>query len=229
MIRNVLLDLDDTLFDFGKCERMALIETFTEIGIKPSEKIVSEYSEINDMYWKRLERKEVTRQQVLTGRFQTLFSKFGIFFSGEEANEIYKNKLGEQSFFIDGAIDLLNELQKDYDLYIVSNGTATVQDSRIERAKIAKYFKKIFISERMGVNKPDSLFFQKCFEHIRNFKKEETVIIGDSLSSDIKGGENAGIRAIWYNPKALENHTGIGVWKEVKELAEMPDILRKTR
>lgn len=226
MIKNVLFDLDDTILDFGKCESVAVSDTFRRIGIEPSSEIVIRYSRINDMHWKKLEKKELTRQQVLVGRFEMLFDELGISFSGNEANEIYKRCLGKQSFFIDGALHLLECLHSVYNLYIVSNGTATVQDSRIEKAGIAGYFREIFISERIGVNKPDVRFFEKCFEKIPHFIHEETVIIGDSLSSDMKGGENAGIKTIWYNPKSVENNMGINIWKEVDSLECIPDILK---
>lgn len=226
MIKNVLFDLDDTILDFGKCESIAVSETLRKIGIEPTREIVTRYSQINDMHWKRLEKKELTRQQVLVGRFEMLFDELGISFSGSEANEIYKRCLGKQSFFVDGALHLLECLHSVYDLYIVSNGTATVQDSRIAKAGISGYFQEIFISERMGVNKPDIHFFEKCFEKIPGFSPEETVIIGDSLSSDMKGGENVGIKTIWYNPKSVENNMGINIWKEVSYLECIPDILK---
>lgn len=226
MIKNVLLDLDDTILDFGKCESVAVSDTFRQIGIEPSEELVVRYSQINDMHWKMLEKKELTRQQVLVGRFDMLFKELGISFSGSRADEIYKKNLGEQSFFVEGALSLLENLSALYNLYIVSNGTATVQDSRIERAGIAGYFKDIFIPERIGVNKPDIHFFEKCFEKIPGFLPEETVIIGDSLSSDMKGGNNAGIKTIWYNPKGIENNMDIKIWKQVRFLSDIPDILK---
>ena len=115
--------------------------------------------------------------------------------------------------------------KEKYNLYIVSNGTAVVQDSRIEKAKLATYFKKIFISEKLGVNKPDAGFFELCFKEIPGIKKEETVIVGDSLTSDMLGGENAGIKNIWYNPKSQKNTLGVSIWREIRSLDEIDGII----
>ena len=115
--------------------------------------------------------------------------------------------------------------KEKYNLYIVSNGTAVVQDSRIEKAKLATYFKKIFISEKLGVNKPDARFFELCFKEMPGIKKEETVIVGDSLTSDMLGGENAGIKNIWYNPKSQKNTLGVSIWREIHSLDEIDGII----
>lgn len=227
MIRNILMDLDETILDFTKCENVAITETFKKIGIEPTSENVKRYSAINDLHWKRLERKEITRQEVLIGRFNMLFNELGVSYSGEKANEIYKKCLGNQSFFIDGALETVKELYKKYNLYIVSNGTAVVQDSRIEKAKLATYFKKIFISEKLGVNKPDARFFELCFKEMPGIKKEETVIVGDSLTSDMLGGENAGIRNIWYNPKGIKNNLGVRIWREIRSLDEIKNIIEE--
>ena len=225
MIKNILIDLDDTILDFKKCERVALGKALTELSIAHNEDTIKRYSEINDMHWKMLERGEITRSEVLLGRFERLFEEIGADCSGDLAWKTYEEMLGGQCYFVDGAIDLLKELSERYNLYIVSNGTATVQDKRIELADISKYFKNIFISQRIGVNKPDVRFFEACFGEIEDFKKEETIIIGDSLSSDIKGGNNAGIRTVWYNPNCANNKTDAKVDFEIKTLDKIKEIL----
>ena len=149
MIKNILFDLDDTILDFHKCERTALSETFIKLGVEHTDKILDRYSVINDMHWKRLEKGELTRAQVLLGRFEVLFEEIGAECSGELAWKTYEELLGNQYFLVDGALDLLEKLYGKYRLYIVSNGTATVQDRRIAGAKLEKYFDKIFLRERV--------------------------------------------------------------------------------
>ena len=130
-------------------------------------------------------------------------------------------------YFMPGAPELLEELYRKYRLYIVSNGTAKVQEGRIGSSGIAKYMDGIFISQILGANKPDKQFFDTCFAEIPDFSLSETVIIGDSLSSDIKGGINAGITTVWFNPKGLSNDGGIKPDFTVKTLSEIPAVLRQ--
>lgn len=227
MIKNILFDLDDTILDFHKCERTALKETFIKIGVEHTDKILDRYSQINDMYWKRLEKGEITREQVLLGRFEMLFEEMGIECSSELAWKTYEEMLGNQYYFVEGALELLENLYGNYRLYIVSNGTASVQDRRIATAGLEKYFEKIFISQKIGVNKPDVRFFQTCFKEISDFRIEETIIIGDSLSSDIQGGIHAGIKTCWYNPKNLEKPKSMRIDYIVNSLDEIEEVLKK--
>ncbi len=200
MIKNILFDLDDTIFDFKKSEAVAISNTLSELGAVPSAFIIKRYSEINDSMWKQLEKGTLTREQILVMRFAVLFEEFGIQANPAETRKIYEKHLSSGHFFIDGALDVIKKLYKKYNLYIVSNGTATVQKGRLESSGIEKYFKKIFISQNIGYNKPDIRFFKKVFEQIENFRSDEIIIVGDSLTSDIQGGINAGIKTVWYCP-----------------------------
>lgn len=225
MIKNILFDLDDTILDFQKCEKTALSEAFTKIGIAHTDATLKRYSQINDMHWKRLERGEITREQVLLGRFEVLFEEMGIECSGDLAWRTYEEMLGNQYFFVEGALELLEKLYGNYRLYIVSNGTASVQDRRIAGSGLEKYFEHIFISQKIGVNKPDIRFFQACFEEISDFNIEETIIVGDSLSSDIQGGVNAGVKTCWYNKEGLEKPEGMQIDYVISQLSELENIL----
>ena len=201
MIKSILLDLDDTILDFHKAERIALTSTLNKIGILPSEETLALYSRINQAHWKRLEIGELTRHEVLHGRFTELFKTLGVTGDCYEAQRIYEWELGTGYYFLDGGPELLDALYAKYDLYLASNGTDIVQTRRIESAGIGKYFKELFISQRIGFDKPNPEYFKRCFERIPDFKRAETVIIGDSLTSDIKGGINFGIDTCWFNPK----------------------------
>ena len=203
MIRNVLLDLDDTILDFHQAEKIALTKTLEHFGIEPEEKILARYSVLNLEQWRLLEQGKLTRKEVKERRYKLLFDEIGADCCAASATKYYENLLGVGHYFIDGAEELLKILSKDYRLYLASNGTAAVQKSRIKSAGIAKYFDDIFISQKIGFDKPDIEFFNYCFSKIMDFKKSETVIVGDSLTSDIKGGKSAGITTVWLNPKGL--------------------------
>lgn len=225
MIRNVLFDLDDTLFDFHKAEKIALTKTLVHFGIDPTEETLALYSTINAAHWKRLELGEISREEVKVGRYRELFKTIGVECDPVKATAYYESMLAIGHYFMPGAPELLGELYRKYRLYIVSNGTAKVQESRIGSSGIAKYMDGIFISQILGANKPDKQFFDICFAEIPDFSLSETVIIGDSLSSDIKGGINAGITTVWFNPKGIENDNDIKPDYTIKELSEVPGLL----
>ena len=225
MIRNVLFDLDDTLFDFHKAEKIALTKTLVHFGIDPTEETLALYSTINAAHWKRLELGEISREEVKVGRYRELFKTIGVECDPVKATAYYESMLAIGHYFMPGAPELLEELYSKYRLYIVSNGTAKVQEGRIGSSGIAKYMDGIFISQILGANKPDKQFFDTCFAEIPDFSLSETVIIGDSLSSDIKGGINAGITTVWFNPKGIENDNDIKPDYTIKELSEVPGLL----
>lgn len=225
MIRNVLFDLDDTLFDFHKAEKIALTKTLVHFGIDPTEETLALYSTINAAHWKRLELGEISREEVKVGRYRELFKMIGVECDPVKATAYYESMLAIGHYFMPGAPELLGELYRKYRLYIVSNGTAKVQEGRIGSSGIAKYMDGIFISQILGANKPDKQFFDICFAEIPDFSLSETVIIGDSLSSDIKGGINAGITTVWFNPKGIENDNDIKPDYTIKELSEVPGLL----
>ena len=225
MIRNVLFDLDDTLFDFHKAEKIALTKTLVHFGIDPTEETLALYSTINAAHWKRLELGEISREEVKVGRYRELFETIGVECDPVKATAYYESMLAIGHYFMPGAPELLEELYGKYRLYIVSNGTAKVQEGRIGSSGIKKYMDGIFLSQVLGANKPDKQFFDICFAEIPDFSLSETVIIGDSLSSDIKGGINAGIITVWFNPKGIENDNDIKPDYTIKELSEVPGLL----
>lgn len=225
MIKNILFDLDDTLLDFRLAERIALTKTLKHMGIEPRDEILARYSELNSSQWKLLEQGLLTRSEVKIRRYELLFDEIGANSDPVAATAYYENLLGVGHYFIDGAEELLKLLCKDYALYIVSNGTAPVQKSRIESAKIGRYFKGIFISQLIGFDKPSIDFFNYCFSKIPKFREDETVIVGDSLTSDIKGGINARIRSVWFNPRGVENTIDILPDYEINKLADLVPLI----
>ena len=226
LIKHIFLDLDDTLFDFKRSERVALSNTLSALGIDPTDEVISRYSVINRGQWEALERGEATREEILPRRYEILFNELGVEIEPMKAQKLYEKSLTGTYFYIDGAEELIRELHKDYKTYIASNGTAIVQDGRIGLSGIDKYFDKIFISERVGHNKPSKEFFDACFKDIGEIDRKETIIIGDSLTSDILGGKNAGILTCLYNPKGNAAREDIKPDYEVKSLAEIPNLLK---
>lgn len=200
----LLWDVDDTLLDFGLSMNYAIRHCFEQIGMTISEEWIKRYSAINESYWKRLEKGEVTKQQVLRGRFVDLFDEMGIGMLEEQLMEFqsnYQRALGEVFFYRDSSYELCMKLKEDCRQYLVTNGVESTQRNKLRLAGFDRLMDGIFISEVIGHVKPKKEFFDACFEQIRDFDKKKVLLIGDSLSSDIKGAQNAGIDCCWYNPQ----------------------------
>ena len=225
MIETVLFDLDDTILDFHKAEALALSGTLEQLGVAPTPERIALYSEINAAQWRRLEAGEITRAEVLTTRFRLFFREIGEERSCDQAQAIYEARLSEGHFFIDGAIDVLDAIHQQYALYLVSNGNLRVQEGRLRSAAISHYFQNIFISECIGADKPSRLFFDRCFAQIPNFDPETALIVGDSLTSDIQGGINAGIRTCWFNPGGKPVRFGIQPDYEISDLRKVIELV----
>lgn len=221
----VLMDLDDTILDFHKAEAVAIEKTFEQLGAQTTPELISRYSQINQRQWERLELGEIDQHQLLTGRFEILFDEFGMSFDGQQAQDLYEELLSIGHWFMPGAEDLLEELYGKYRLFIVSNGTPIVQHGRLKSSGIGRYFEHIFISEEIGATKPAKEFFHICAAAIPGFSKERAIVVGDSLTSDIRGGLNSGIRTCWYNPRRLPAREDIPADYEIHELMELPGLL----
>ncbi len=227
MIKTVLLDLDDTILDFHKAEAIALRKALTEMEVPVSDEIAARYSEINAAQWRALERGEITRQQVLTRRFQFLYAELGVERSPEETQKRYEQYLSQGHYFLPGAEELLETLYPKYDLYLVSNGNAVVQEGRLKSADISHFFREIFISEHIGADKPSKIYFDRCFARIPDFRKETAILVGDSLTSDIRGGINAGVRTCWFNPHHKPGNPEIPPDYEIDQLSDLPPLLER--
>lgn len=227
MLRKLLFDLDNTLLDFDKAERLALTKALSALSLEPTDHMLDRYNKINLAQWKLLEKGELDREAVKKRRFLLLFEEFGIDREAEEAARLYEGFLGEGHYFMDYAEELLQKLSGEYQIYIVTNGTAHVQKGRIASAGIRDYVEDVFISEEIGANKPSKEYFDRCFERIPDFDRNEAVVIGDSLTSDILGGINAGVRTIWFHKKESQNEAEIIPDYEITDLRELPDLLKK--
>ncbi len=226
MIRNVLFDLDETLFDFKKAEHSAIFETLAHFGISPTEEMAKRYSELNLAGWKRLEKGEIDRTALREERFRLLFAELGREIIPKEVADFYEAALGKGKFYMPGALETLTALYGKYRLYLVTNGFHNTQVARLAGTYIESHFDGIFISEDIGFDKPDPRYFARCFERIPNFSREETILIGDRIASDITGAKNAHIRSILYCPVPTENTGGIVPDFTIKSLDALPALLQ---
>lgn len=221
----ILFDVDDTILDFSACESEALRLAFKRYGYVLNDEIRKAYHTINLDLWKQYEKGIIDKNTVINTRFKILFDRYDIKGEGSGFESAYQELLGTQHFLIDDAIQVIEYLYNKYDLYIVTNGVTKTQHRRIRESGIDRYMKRIFVSEETSFQKPMKEYFDYCFERIDKPELDKMMIIGDSLSSDIKGGNNAGITTCWYNPTSLINNTDSKVDIEIKRLSELYEIL----
>jgi len=226
VIEFLFLDLDDTILDFHKAEHIALGKTLQHFGLEPSQPVLDRYSVINREHWERLERKELTREEVLVGRFGALFEEYGMEIDPVQCARTYENNLSVGHYFLPGAYEAVESLSKKYKLYLASNGTAKVQAGRLESANISHFFQEIFISQTMGANKPDIAYFDACFAKIPDFDVEKAMIVGDSLTSDILGGIQAGMATCWVNLEGKPGREDIQPSYEIQALSQLEALLK---
>ena len=222
--QTLLFDVDDTLLDFKAAESYALQELFKEHDVALTDDIKQFYQKMNQQLWASFEKGEIKREELLHTRFSTLFQKLGLTLNGIHLDNLYRQYLEQSAVLIDGAEQLLQKLANYYDLYVVTNGVARTQIIRLNNSGLTTYFKDIFISEEIGYQKPKKEFFHRVFEKIPQINADKTLIIGDSLTSDIQGGINAGIDTCWFNRNGSINGTHHTTY-EIHQLQLLEDIL----
>ena len=225
MLEHIFLDLDDTLLDFTQAEAIALTKTLTEMDAPAQQAVLDRYHVINQRQWELLEEGVLTRAEVLVSRFEILFRELGLARDPEETCRRYEGHLAEGHIFLPGAPELLAALAPRYKLHLASNGAAAVQRQRLESAGILPYFQNVFISEEMGADKPRPEFFLQCFAAIPDFDPAKALMVGDSLTSDIRGGRNAGIHTCWFNPKEKPARPDLRPDHTIHALSELPLLL----
>ena len=231
MIKYLLWDIDNTLLSFDLAERASMTKGFDKFGLDiGDEKALEVYKNINDKYWKMLEKGHMTREEILIGRFEEFFDLYNIAYDERLVNDFnlfYQEELGKQVFFNDYAEEVLQKLSKDYKQYAVTNGSKVAQSGKLKNSGLDKVFDGVFISEDLGYDKPSKEFFDMVFYQIGSDNRDDYIIIGDSLTSDICGGNNAGIRTIWYNKDGKENIHGVRVDYMVDKLSDIPAIIKE--
>ncbi len=262
MIQVVLWDVDGTLLDFHAAEKVALETLFEKFELgKLTEEMLHRYMQINDRRWKQLEQGELNREQVLIGRYEEFFEGEGITAtpaildaiaadgpSSSPAakapdvssltalaavfNTAYQSALGDTIVYRDNCYELIDGLRGQVKQYVTSNGSTVAQEKKLEKSQLGKLMDGVFISEQVGAEKPSKEFFDHVFSVVGEDHRNDAIIIGDSLTSDIAGGINAGIQTCWYNPGNLPLPEGVlpqGKKPDyiIQSLSELPAILSR--
>ncbi len=224
-IKTVLIDIDDTIFDFTKSAKDAILRAAKDMQITFTEDMLEHYFQLNVMLWEDFENGEIDREYIFEQRFPRVFEEFNINADGIEFEKKFHEYFRSAYVFVDGAEEILKYLAGKYNLYIVSNSSYETQYCRLTSAGVCSYFKELFVSDKVGFQKPSKEFFECCFDKIPDFNPEETIIIGDSLTSDMKGGIMAGIKTCWLNTKGITELKTIKPDYEILSLDEIKNIL----
>lgn len=220
----VFIDIDDTLLDFTKCANDAIKSACNKFGVPYTTTLVDTFHPINLDLWHRLEKKEVTKEKLFDTRFQIVFDKLGIKADGIAFETAFRENFHESAILVDGARDLLEYLRSKYKVYVASNASMHQQTNRMKRAELDGYIDGYFVSEEIGFPKPQKEFFDACFKVLPDVKPQDVVMIGDSLSADIKGAYEYGLKTIWYNHRN-EPTAGVKCDYIVSRLSEVKNIL----
>lgn len=227
MITTILWDIDGTLLNFKAAEKAAIQSLFQEYGLgECPEEMLQRYSGINKAYWERLERGEITKPEVLIGRFRDFFKAEGLDDAiASEFNDKYQLRLGDTIVYCDDSFKIVESLRGRVKQYAVSNGTIAAQSKKLCLSGLGGLMDGIFLSEQLGVEKPNVEFFNKVFRAIDPVERSQVMIVGDSLTSDIRGGNNAGIITCWYNPESAVAAKEYRVNYEISDLHEIYQIV----
>ena len=202
---SLFLDLDDTLLDFKAAEAYAIRRVLKNNSLPCDDEAVRTYSRINKSFWESFERGEIPKSAIFVGRFKKLLEILGCKGDPSALSAEYGNGLSEGYFTVEGAFPLLDYLRdKGYKLYATTNGLSSTQHRRINGSGLAPYFDRVFVSEDSGYQKPEKEYFDYIITQIPEKDRQKILIVGDSQSSDILGGINAGIDTCWYNPAGLK-------------------------
>lgn len=226
-IKVILWDIDGTLLNFEEAEKYAIRACFSQFGLgECSDEMLADYSVINRGYWQRLERGELTKPQVLEGRFTEFFGKYGLDTSCVTAfNAQYQISLGDTFCFHEGGLETVQTLRGKVKQYAVTNGTRIAQERKLQGSGLAELLDGVFISENIGIEKPGIGFFHRVWESIGVYAPDEVMIVGDSLTSDIQGGNNAGILCCWFNPQGKPAPKNLRIDYTISELSQILDII----
>ena len=223
--RTVLFDADNTLLDFTRSEHEALCDCLRARGLPCDKPVTDGYAAINDRPWKLLEQGLTTRERLRVARFEDFCREYGFDCDPTQLADDYFDTLCTKSYLMDGALELCERLHGHCRLYIITNGNAKVQHDRFDGTPLAPLFEAVFISEEMGTSKPSKAYFDAVAAAIPNFDPSDTLVVGDSLTSDIQGGINAGLDTCWYNPHGKTAPANVEINYVVHSLNEIPSII----
>lgn len=225
MIRFVLLDVDNTLLDFHKSAESAIRHLFEQNGWTCTDDTLAVFHRINNGLWAQLERGEITKEQLYDRRWELIFEVLGIDADGHAFEQRFLEQLAVEAVPVDGALELLKYLAPKYTVCVASNAPHEQQIKRMTHSGLIPYIAEMFTSERLGVSKPDKAFFDACFEVLRPDSLDEVILIGDSISADIMGGNAVGIATCWFNPLGENPPSNCIPTHIVTHLSDILDIL----
>lgn len=223
--RWLLFDLDNTLYDFDAASHFALHQTLEEYGVDPSSGNKEVYYDINHSCWTAFENGAMDFKTLRNKRFELFVNEIGVNADASGMGNRYLKLLSETDFKIEGAMPLLDHLEPNYNLVVVTNGLKEVKRPQLSKPEISKYFKAIIISEEIGIAKPHEGFFDHTFNTIGSPDKSDVIIIGDNLNSDIRGGQDYGIDTCWFNPNQKNNATDVKPTFEIDTLDQLLKIV----
>ena len=218
-------DADGTLFDFEAAEERALNMLMDYCSITKKDEAIEIYQEINHALWKRLEQGTVTMERLKLERFEKFIETMNLSFQADELAQYFMDRLSEGNQLIQNAEETLKILSNKYDCHIITNGITRIQVSRLERSCIKPYIKHLFISEQLGVSKPNPAYFDAVKKTLNTSDDDLLIVIGDSLSSDMQGAINSHLVSIWYNPSFLEVPSHMKIDAVIHDLSELPDLI----
>ena len=222
----ILFDADNTLLDFDAAERKALAETLAQYNIEPSNETVEKYRTINEGLWRQLEKGQIRREKLMNERFTRFLKEIGVSGSGAEMNRYYLNQLSTHPDLMPGnVLDVLHELAEVATMAIVTNGFDKVQSRRVKESGIAAFMEEVFVSERSDSEKPNRKIFDTALRTLGVENREHVLVVGDSLSSDIQGGINAGLDTCWLNRDHAENPGPIRPTYEIDAFEQLYPIV----
>ena len=225
MIRFVLLDVDNTLLDFHRSSESAIRHLFEESGWPFSDETLATFHRINNGLWDQVETRAITKEELYERRWNLIFGALGMHEDGHAFEQRFLARLAVEAVPVDGALKLLQYLAPKYTVCVASNAPHEQQIKRMTHSHLMPYVEEMFTSERLGVSKPDKAFFDACLEILKPVSPSEVIIIGDSISADIRGGKAAGIATCWFNPNGLKAPNDCIPTHTVAHLSEIMRIL----
>ncbi len=227
--RYLLLDADNTLFDFDRAEETAFFAVFSALGLSATPAIYKRYHEINDDLWRKLEKKEVTREHLKDLRYELLLGEMGIHDDDlvKKISRLYFTAIGQQRFLLEGAVEVCRSLSASYAMYIVTNGSYEPQRTRFIGSGLEPYFLNVFISEKIGVAKPSPAFFAHVMESVGDTDAARYLVIGDSLTSDMDGAAAAGMDAVWLDRAGNRDTHGRDISYIINDIRELPALMAR--
>ena len=221
----LLWDLDNTLLDFDAAAELSFMDMMKIYGLPADTAHYQLYQEINHSLWNNLENGQLKQDQIKWKRWEMYFDRISTFRDPNEANQQFFKGLAKHPVEVKGARSLLKDLQKDFEMCLITNGIGEIQRQRLKRSGFDAFFKALIISDEIGHAKPNKAFFDHTFQELEAPDKSSTLVIGDNLGSDIRGGNDYGVSTCWYNEKGKEAYAGIEAKYEISDLEEFMQVL----